>query len=93
MRDRPAAPFKNGTAKVEGRLNPLGKKTQFYFDYGSTKDYGQKTSPRCGGLQITPRLGFVTLTGLKPGSEYHYRLVAVNETGMSHGEDAAFEAR
>ena len=88
-----ASRIQNGTAKVEGRLNPLGKKTQFYFEFGPTKGYGQKTSPRYGGLQITPRLGFETLSGLKPGAEYHYRLVAVNETGTSYGEDATFEAK
>jgi len=89
----PASRIENSTAKVEGRLNPLGKKTQFYFEYGPTKDYGLKTSPRYGGLQITPRLGFETLTGLKPGTEYHYRLVAENETGTSYGEDATFKAK
>jgi hypothetical protein len=88
-----ATRMKNGTAKVQGRLNPLGRKTQFYFEFGLTNDYGQKTSPSYGGLQITPRLGFATLTGLKPGAEYHYRLVAANEAGTSYGEDASFEAK
>lgn len=83
----------NGTAKVEGRLNPLGKPTQFHFEYGPTTQYGEKTSPRYGGLQITPRLAFDTIAGLKPGATYHYRLVAVNETGTSHGDDATFVAK
>lgn len=59
----PASRMRNGAAKVEGRLNPLGKKTPFYFEYGPTKEYGQKTSPRYGGLQISPRIAFDTLTG------------------------------
>ncbi len=83
----------SGTTKVEGRLNPLGKKTEFYFEYGLTEKYGQKTQPRYGGLQITPRLGFDTLTGLEPGKTYHYRLVAVNEVGTGYGDDAAFQAK
>lgn len=82
-----------GTAKVEGRLNPLGKRAEFYFEYGPTDKYGQKTKPRYGGLQITPRLGFDTLTGLETGKTYHYRLVAVNETGTGYGEDATFVAK
>ena len=89
----PASRIHDGTAKVEGRLNPLGKKTEFYFEYGPTKDYGRKTSPRYGGLQITPRLAVDTLTHLNPGATYHYRLVAVNETGTSYGEDATLEAK
>lgn len=89
----PATRIANGMAKVEGRLNPLGKATKFHFEYGPTKDYGQKTPETYGGLQITPRLGFAALTGLKSGMEYHYRLVAVNETGTSYGEDATFTAK
>ena len=33
------------------------------------------------------------LTHLNPGATYHYRLVAVNETGTSYGEDATLEAK
>lgn len=82
-----------GAAKVEGRLNPLGKRTEFYFEYGPTREYGQRTRPQYGGLQITPRLAFAWLSDLRPGAEYHYRLVAVNEVGASHGDDATFTAR
>jgi hypothetical protein len=81
---------REGTAKVEGRLNPLGKATTFWFEYGPTAAYGQRTTPRYGGLQITPRLVFDTLRELTPGVEYHYRLMATNETGTSQGDDATF---
>lgn len=88
-----ASRIESGTAKVEGRLNPLGKKTEFYFEYGPTTHYGQKTAPQYGGLQITPRIAFAPLTGLTAGTVYHYRLVATNETGTSHGEDATLTAK
>lgn len=88
-----ASRVQQGKAKLEGRLNPLGKATQFYFEYGPTKDYGQKTAARYGGLQITPRLAFDTVTDLQPGTTYHYRLVATNETGTSFGDDQMFEAK
>jgi len=89
----PASRLVRSTARVEGRLNPLGLKTQFYFEFGPTSEYGQATTPQYGGLQITPRLGFATLTGLQPGVKYHYRLVAVNEAGTSYGDDATFTAQ
>jgi hypothetical protein len=81
------------SAKVEGRINPLGKKTQFFFEYGRDATYGSKTDATYGGLQITPRMAFVTLIGLTPGTEYHYRLVATNETGTTHGADAVFRTK
>jgi len=88
-----ASRIHEGAAKLEGRLNPLGKAAQFYFEYGLTKEYGQKTAARYGGLQITPRLALDTITGLKPGTTYHYRLVATNETGTSFGDDQVFIAK
>jgi hypothetical protein len=77
-------------ARVEGRLNPLGLKTQFYFEYGPDGSYGAKSPLTSGGQQISPRTVLATLVGLKPGNTYHYRLVAVNEKGTSFGEDAVF---
>lgn len=79
------------TAQVRGRLNPLGLRTDFYFEYGPDQNYGQKTPKTYAGLQITPRLAFANLTGLQPGTKYHYRLVAVNEQGTNPGGDAVFD--
>ncbi len=87
----PPSRIRNASAKVEGRLNPLGKKTQFHFEYGPDTNYGQETAPQYGGLQVTPRSVFALLSGLKPGSTFHYRLVGINSTGASHGEDAQFQ--
>jgi hypothetical protein len=92
-RTGPASRVAGGTAKVEGRLNPLGQPTQFHFQFGTTTEYGHQTTPRYGGRQITPRLAFDTLTGLQPGTLYHYRLVARNDTGTSHGDDRTLEAK
>jgi hypothetical protein len=86
----PASRVTAGTAKVEGRLNALGLQTQFYFEYGPDQNYGSKSPAAYGGLQITPRLVFANLAGLKPGMTYHYRLVATNEKGKSLGEAMTF---
>ncbi|MCH8148267.1 MAG: hypothetical protein IH987_09790, partial [Planctomycetes bacterium] len=76
------------TAKIEGRLNPLGLRSHFHFEYGLDHNYGSKTPIGYGGLQITPRTGFATLTDLRPGTMYHYRLVASNREEISYGNDA-----
>jgi phosphodiesterase/alkaline phosphatase D-like protein len=78
------------SAKVDGRLNPLGEAAQFYFEYGVDADYGQRTAPASAGQQIAPRLVFATLRNLKPATAYHYRLVGTNASGTSYGEDSTF---
>jgi hypothetical protein len=78
------------TARLEGRLNPMGQRTQFWFEYGPDTNYGQKTGEIYGGLQISPRLAAFLVSGLKSGTTYHYRLVAKNETGTTHGADMTF---
>lgn len=79
------------STQLRGRLNPLGLRTEFYFEYGPDTSYGLKTPKTYGGLDITPRLAFANLTGLKPATPYHYRLVAVNEQGTTMGADAVFQ--
>ena len=69
-------------------MNPLGQAAQFHFEYGADTRYGSKTTPADGGLQITPRTVFANLRGLKPATVYHYRLVAVNQSGTTYGSDA-----
>ncbi|MDA1140351.1 MAG: hypothetical protein O3B01_17400 [Planctomycetota bacterium] len=82
--------IKSDAATVTGRLTPMGKKTQFFFEYGIDARYGSKSAEQYGGIQITPRLASAVLTGLKPGKTYHYRLVGVNEDGTTFGPDAMF---
>jgi hypothetical protein len=90
---RQASSISGGSAKVGGRLNAMGQRTQFHFEYGVDTTYGQKTAAQYGGLQIAPRAAFAILSGLKPGTLYHYRLVGVNESGTSHGGDATFSTK
>ena len=76
------------SAKVEGRLNPMGLPMHFYFEYGPDANYGSRSPETYGGLQDTPRTSLATLTGLNPDTTYHYRLVVANEVGTTYGNDA-----
>ncbi len=78
------------SARLEGRLTPMGIKTEFHFEYGTSANYGQKTAVQYGGLQITPRSAYATLDGLRPSTTYHYRLVGVNASGTVSGDDMEF---
>lgn len=87
------------SAKVEGRMNPLGYRTKYHFEYGPDENYGQKTEPEYGGQRpdvfflpiVTPRTVVAQLAGLRPGTLYHYRLVGVSAKGTSYGADATFK--
>ena len=87
----PASRITTTAARLEARLNPMGKRTQFWFEFGTDSKYGQRTPEAYGGLQITPRLAALPITGLTPGMTYHYRVVAKNETGTSTGPDMTFK--
>jgi len=90
VRTGPALRVGASGATVQGRLNPLGRDTEFYFEYGLDTGYGSKTPATSGGYMMTPRSAFATLSGLKPGMTYHYRLVVTNDKGTTTGEDASF---
>lgn len=77
-------------AKFDGRVNPLGDPAEFYFEYGPDAKYGMKTPAGSAGQQIAARIVFATVSGLQPAATYHYRLVAVNKSGTSYGEDGTF---
>ncbi len=75
-----------------GSVNPNSQEvSKCYFEYGTSVSYG--TSVACAALPGSgPNAVSVSgsLTGLSPGTEYHYRLVATNATGTSKGEDGVF---
>lgn len=77
-------------AKVEGRVNPMGLQTWYYFEYGTDIRYGAVSDRFYGGLQTVPRTVFARLSGLQPTNTYHYRLVAENKIGTVFGSDAIF---
>jgi DNA-binding beta-propeller fold protein YncE len=79
-------------ATVAGTINPEGVAgaTTYHFDYGTSTSYGASTEPvdTGGGSSDVP--ASATLTGLQPGTTYHYRLVGTNASGSSVGADETF---
>jgi hypothetical protein len=75
---------------LNGSVNPAGHDLQYSFQYGPTTAYGQ-SSPLIDageGAALTP--ASVSLTGLRPGVTYHYRLAAIGAGGDSYSPDATF---
>ncbi|HSO38507.1 MAG TPA: discoidin domain-containing protein [Labilithrix sp.] len=88
-----ASRFVAGTAKLEGRVNTLGREAVVFFEYGPDASYGTATIAKRAGPEITPRTVVETLSGLAPGATVHYRLVVQGDAGTTRGSDATFVAK
>jgi hypothetical protein len=78
-------------ATLSGTVNPNGLETSYYFQYGETTEYGASTFPEGhAGSGTTSAPESATATGLRPGTMYHYRIVASNRDGTSYGLDRTF---
>jgi hypothetical protein len=90
----PATDVEPSEATLNGSLDPDGYVTHFYFEYGKTKSYGQKVPVPPGDEVGTTAPGSTAVetlaTNLEPGTTYHFRLVASNESGTSKGGDQIF---
>jgi hypothetical protein len=80
------------SATVGGMVNPNGRRTTYHFDYGTTTAYGSLApSPDAvAGSDRTAHAVSVSLTGLLPGTTYHFRIVGTNSRGTAAGADATF---
>jgi hypothetical protein len=75
------------TATVSGSVNPNGTATNWYVEYGTTTNYGAKTAVASAGSGTSSVSVSPTLTGLKAGTTYHYRVVATSTAGTGRGAD------
>jgi len=76
------------TAVLHGTINPLGKDATYRFEYGENEEFTTSIPvPNAdAGEGTLPVAEEASLTGLKPGTEYVYRLVGENENGTEFGE-------
>jgi hypothetical protein len=86
-----SAQFANeGSAVIEGEINPEGLPVAYEVQYGASSAYGS-SSPAGQVAPFTSAQGTITaLTGLQSGTTYHYRLAATNAAGTSYGPDETF---
>ncbi len=77
------------SAQLQGGVYPNGEDTTYWWQYGTTTDYGQEAQASNNdiGSGTDPVQVSDTLSGLSPGTTYHYRLVAQNSLGTSYGYD------
>ncbi len=81
------------SAKLNGSVNPRGRTTTYYFEYGTSTSYGSKTPTGDAGAGNSTKSVSATVTGLAPATTYHFRLVATSDAGTSTGSDRSFTTR
>ncbi len=78
------------TATLTGSVDPRGRATSWYFEYGTSTRYGSQTSRRSAGSGVAVRNVAEPLSNLAGGTTYHFRLVATSDAGTSRGGDGTF---
>ena len=85
-----ASPVAVTTATLRGQVTPNGLATTWWFEYGTSLSYGQKTASHSAGSGTTARAVSDGVTKLTAGKSYHFRLVAQNSSGRVFGVDRLF---
>ena len=80
----------NTSAVLNGTVNPNGRTTDYAFSYGPTTAYGAVTATHSAGSGTKTVAVTRTITGLTPGTVYHYRISALNGSGSTAGIDRTF---
>lgn len=78
------------SATLNGTVNPNGRSTTWYFEYGTSTSYGTKTPAKSAGAGTSASAVSAPVTGLTTGRLYHFRLVATSDAGTNRGADQTF---
>jgi len=85
------------SAMIAGAINPHILSTTYWVEYGTDAGYGRRfpvghdSTIKAVGETAEPV--FLQLSGLRPETEYHFRLVAENLLGTTAGTDLTFRTR
>jgi hypothetical protein len=78
-------------ATLKGTINPNGTSTTVTFDYGTSTSYGTTVtadqSPVTGTTAVSVSKA---ITGLNPGTVYHYRVKGLSGGITTNGDDQVF---
>jgi streptogramin lyase/phosphodiesterase/alkaline phosphatase D-like protein len=83
-------------ATLTGAVNPRGSAATYHFEWGASTAYGNQAPAvdEEAGSDGVDHAASQSLSGLTPGTTYHYRLVATNcggcVAGTTYGTDGSF---
>lgn len=78
------------SATLNGTINPGGKVSSGFFQYGTSTVYENQTTPvknLTGGASLPIA---TNITGLNGGTTYHFQIVSMNSDGFAYGADQTF---
>jgi hypothetical protein len=78
------------SAKLNATIDPEGTETSYYFEYGTTPQYGNKTPATSAGSGQGGQSVSADIEGLEDRT-YHFRVVASSEAGESVSENQTFD--
>jgi len=79
-----------GSAKLYASINPNTAATAYWFQYGTSTNYGSTTPVTVLAAGSSAVTISNLVAGLLQGTTYHYQIVASNLVGTSYGSDASF---
>jgi hypothetical protein len=82
------------SATLQAQINPTGRDTVYYFQYGTSSSYGVSVPAPPGadiGSGSSDQAVRQAISALAPSTSYHYRVVAVNAFATSDGPDQVFD--
>jgi len=85
-----ASSVAGSSATLNGSVTPNGFATTVHFDYGTTTAYGNSTAAQSVGSGSSAQAVATPVTGLQGTTTYHFRIVAVNQSGTYYGADQTF---
>jgi hypothetical protein len=93
IQSQPTTAITHEAASINAKINPDELETSYHFEYGESTGYGTETP--IGGAKLPASETFTavsaSLSALKIGTVYHFRLVAENSAGKTIGPDQSFE--
>ena len=78
------------SAAVSGSVNPHGTSASYLVEFGSSRSYGHSTAAVMAGAATARQQVTIVVTGLRPHTTYHYRLVAQSAGATVAGSDHTF---